>query len=212
MSTSTLISFSIASLVLLVLPGPSVMYIVTRSAAQGRRAGLMSVLGTHLGTGVHVIGAMIGLSALLAASAAAFTVVKLVGAVYLVWLGVQALREYLADRSAPSAVELTRRPLRRVLVDGAVVSIFNPKTAIFFLSFVPQFVDPSSTRPVLDLALLGALFVAIGLVTDGAYALAGSWIGTRLQRSATLRRRRHLVAGGTYIGLGALTAAGSNSA
>lgn len=160
---------------------------------------------------------MIGLSAVLAASATAFTVVKLIGAGYLVWLGVQTLRSYRRSRSVPGeSVETPRaaietRSLRRIFVDGFVLNVLNPKTAIFFLSFVPQFVDPRSAQPAVDLAVLGAIFIGFGLLTDGFYAVAGGFIGQRLRRSPRLQRRTDLVAGSTYIGLGALTAFSGSS-
>ncbi|MCP5024686.1 MAG: LysE family translocator, partial [Actinomycetia bacterium] len=179
------------------------------SAAQGRRAGLVSVAGIHLGTVVHVLAAMIGLSAVLAASATAFTVVKLIGAAYLIWLGVQSIRSY-RQGSVPAADGLPEhRPLGRVFLDGVLLNILNPKTAIFFLSFVPQFVDPDTTSPALSVATLGATFIVLGFISDGAYALAGGWIGTRFRRSAG-HQRKDLVAGGTYLGLGAITALSGN--
>ncbi|MEZ5377217.1 MAG: LysE family translocator [Acidimicrobiales bacterium] len=211
MSTTTLLAFAAAALLLLVIPGPAVMYIVTRSAAQGRKAGLVSVAGIHLGTVVHIVAAMIGLSAILAASATAFTVVKLVGAAYLIWLGLQSIRSYQRGK-VETDVSVAPRRLRRVFVDAVVLNVLNPKTAIFFLSFVPQFIDPETAHPVLDIATLGAVFIVLGLVSDGAYALAGGWVGGRLRRSPRLQRRKDLVAGGTYLGLGAFTAlAGGHS-
>lgn len=206
MSPNTLLAFSAATLLLLVIPGPAVMYIVTRSAAQGRRAGLVSVAGIHLGTVVHVLAAMIGLSAVLAASATAFTIVKFVGAAYLIWLGVQSIRAYRLGSVAEANQVVEERALRRVFIDGAVLNVLNPKTAIFFLSFVPQFVDPGTIHPVRDVAALGAVFIVLGLISDSAYAMAGGWVGVRLRRSPRLQRRKDLLAGGTYLGLGALTA------
>ena len=212
MSIDTVLAFSAATLVLLILPGPAVMYIVTRSAAQGRAAGIVSVAGIHLGTTVHILAAMVGLSAILAASATAFTAVKLVGAAYLVWLGLQSIGSYRSQTGTDQPTRpIEERTLFRTFIDGAVLNVLNPKTAVFFLSFVPQFVDPNSANPVRDLAVLGGLFIAIGVVSDGAYALAGSWVGTKLQRSPRLRRRKDLVAGGTYLGLGAVTAFGGTS-
>lgn len=208
-STDALAAFVAATLLVLVIPGPAVMYIVTRSATQGRRAGLVSVAGIHLGTVVHVGAAMVGLSALLATSATAFAVVKLAGAAYLVWLGVRSLISWHADRDTVLAAPGEVRSHRRVFVDGAVLNVLNPKTAVFFLSFVPQFVDPRAGSATLGIGVLGALFIAIGLVTDGAYACAAGWLGERLsERSAAKRlaRRQQLVAGGAYIGLGAVTA------
>lgn len=212
MTFDTALAFSGATLLLLVLPGPAVMYIVTRSASQGRRAGLVSVAGIHVGTVVHVGAAMVGLSAILAASATAFTVVKLAGAGYLVWLGIQSIRAFRRGVDPVSPDEQAARSLPRVFADGVVLNILNPKTAVFFLSFVPQFVDPGSAQPVLDLALLGALFILLGLISDSMFALAGGWIGGRLRRSARLQRGTDLVAGATYLVLGAVTALSGNRA
>lgn len=206
MDLSTLLAFSAATLVLLIIPGPAVMYIVARSAAQGRKAGVVSVAGIHVGTIIHVLAAMVGLSAILATSATAFTVVKLVGAAYLVYLGIQAIRSYRQGGTQDPKLEVDDRSLRRVFTDGVIVNTLNPKTAIFFLSYVPQFISNDAARPVVDLAILGALFIGLGLVTDGFYALAGGWIGTRLRKSPKLQRRRDLAAGCTYLGLGAVTA------
>lgn len=210
MSLNTLLAFSAATLLLLVIPGPAVMYIVTRSASQGRKAGLVSVAGIHLGTVVHVLAAMIGLSAILAASATAFTVVKFVGAAYLIWLGVQSIRSYRRGVTDLSNAVVETRSLSRIFVDGVVLNILNPKTAIFFLSFVPQFVDADTTTPARSIAELGAVFIVLGFVSDGAYAMAGGWVGTRLRRSPGLQRRKDLLAGGTYLGLGAMIAFSGN--
>lgn len=208
----TLLAFAAATLVLLVIPGPSVLYIVTRSAAQGRRAGLVSVAGIHLGTVVHIVAAMVGLSAVLATSAAAFTVVKLAGAAYLLVLGVQSLRSYRRQAALADAPALEQRSLRRIFRDGVIVNVLNPKTAVFFLAYVPQFVDQDATHPTVSLAVLGGVFIGLGLLSDGAYALAGGWMAARLRSSDRFRRRKDLVAGGTYLGLGAVTAlSGSGS-
>ena len=203
-------------MLLLILPGPAVMYIVTRSATQGRRAGLVSVAGIHVGTMVHVIAAMVGLSALLAASAQALTLVKLAGAAYLFWLGAQSLLAYRRgsdDLPTGQAVEpVEQRSGARVFWDGVVLNVLNPKTAIFFLSFVPQFVSRDATNPALSLAVLGAVFIVLGVVSDGMFALAGGWIGAKLRNSPWLQRRRDLLAGGTYFGLGAVTMLGGDRA
>lgn len=211
LSTPALLAFSGAALLLLLVPGPAVMYIVTRSATQGRTAGLVSVLGIHVGTLVHVVAAVIGLSAVLAASATAFTAVKLAGAVYLVWLGLEALRS--AGASVDPTDGATSASLRRVFVDGIVLNVLNPKTALFFLSFVPQFVDANGSAATTQLLVLSAIFIGLGLITDGAYAVAGGWVGQRLRRSERVRRRAGIGAGLTYLGLGAVTAlsGGGNS-
>lgn len=204
-SPSVVVAFSAATLALLLLPGPAVLYIVTRSATQGRVAGLVSVAGIHVGTLVHIAAAMVGLSAVLAASATAFTVVKLAGAAYLLWLGVSALLASRRHGTEAPAAEIDHRPLRRVFVDAVVVNVLNPKTAIFFLSFVPQFIDPAAANPTWHLAQLGALFIVLGVLSDGLFALLGDWAGARLTGSTVRRRRQDTVAGTTYLGLGAFT-------
>jgi threonine/homoserine/homoserine lactone efflux protein len=200
--------FVIAALVLLLTPGPAVLYIVTRSVDQGRRAGLVSVLGVHAGTLVHVGAAAAGLSAVLAASATAFSVVKYLGAAYLVYLGIRQL----VSRGGESANAAPAAPrLRRAFVDGFVVNVLNPKTALFFLAFLPQFVTVSRGAVAAQILGLGLVFCALGLMTDGLYALtAGSvahWL--RARRGVALTRR--WIPGTMYIGLGLATAlSGSN--
>lgn len=206
---STLLLFSGAALALLLIPGPAVLYIVARSASQGRRAGIVSVAGIHVGTLVHIGAAVLGLSAIIVASATAFTVIKLAGAAYLVYLGVSVLVRRAPDGLVPEAAPPRR--LRRVFTDGVVLNILNPKTAVFFLAFVPQFVDVDAGNTTLQIVALGATFVAIGLVTDGLFALAGGWIGGRLRRDPRLERRTETAAGAIYIGLGLTTALSGRS-
>jgi len=207
---ATALLFSGAALALLLVPGPAVLYIVARSASQGRRAGLVSVAGIHVGTLVHIAAAVGGLSAIVVASATAFTAIKLAGAAYLVFLGITSLRRRggftaAADGTPP-------RSLRRVFADGVVLNILNPKTAVFFLAFVPQFVDADAGNAAAQVSSLGVLFIALGVITDGAYAVAGDWIGGRLRRSPRLARRSETAAGTIYIGLGLTTALAGRSA
>ena len=196
---STIELFAVASVALLLIPGPAVLYIVTQSAEQGRSAGLASVAGIHIGTLVHILAAAIGLSALILASAVAFSVVKFAGAAYLVYLGVRKLLE----RGSASDAEPPRAPLRRVFARGAVVNVLNPKTALFFLAFLPQFVDTDRGAVWSQVVVLGLVFVALGLVSDSVYALVGDAVGSLLRRRATAMRR---VSGTIYIGLGAVAA------
>jgi threonine/homoserine/homoserine lactone efflux protein len=169
--SSTLIAFGAASLVLAITPGPAVIYVVTRTLAQGRGAGFASVAGVALGNLGNALGASIGLAALFAVSSLAFSVVKVVGAAYLVWLGIQALRAGRPGASRPAFG--APRP-RRIFRDGFLVALLNPKTALFFAAFLPQFIDPSGSAMGQSIGL-GALFVAIAASTDAAYvALAGS--------------------------------------
>ena len=182
---STLLVFATAALALLVVPGPSVLYIVTRSIDQGRRAGVASVLGIHTGSLVHIAAAAAGVSAVLAASATAFTTVKLAGAVYLVFIGVRRLirREHGGDGNGGPR---PRDDLRRVYAQGVVVNVLNPKTALFFLAFLPQFVDPNRGPVAVQIAILGVLFIALGFCSDGTYAMVAGTLGRRLRESRRL--------------------------
>src|SRR5260221_6053278 len=160
--------FVVASIVLLLTPGPAVLYIVARSVEQGRAAGLVSVLGIHLGTIVHITAAAVGLSALIVSSALAFAVIKYLGAAYLIWIGV---RTFIAKDADPEMPPVPAEPLRRVFRDGFVVNVFNPKTAIFFLAFLPQFVDPARGALHWQILILGFTFMGLGMISDGMYAL-----------------------------------------
>jgi threonine/homoserine/homoserine lactone efflux protein len=198
---STLLLFAGASLALLVVPGPAVIYIVSRSLEQGRAAGATSVLGVHMGSLVHVAAAALGLSAVLASSAAAFSTVKYLGAAYLIFLGVHRLRRRGGARPLPGVAVRRSRLLR----EGVVVSVLNPKTALFFLAFLPQFVDPGRGPIAVQVVLLGLCFVALGMLSDGAYAVAAGSAGARLRRFAAGRRLDRL-SGAVYLGLGTAAA------
>ncbi|MQA88458.1 MAG: LysE family translocator [Streptosporangiales bacterium] len=203
--------FAAAALIFAVMPGPAVFYVVTRSVAEGRRSGLVSTLGIETGNLVHVVAATVGLSALLASSAVAFTVVRYVGAAYLIYLGVRKLLE------RPSAEETGRSsrmvPLPRVYAQAVAVATLNPKTALFFLAFLPQFVDPTRGPVAVQIGLLGVLLVAITAISDSGYALltgtAGRWLRVR-HRAGTAMRWPRLVSGGAYIALGAYAAVGGD--
>ena len=198
-SLQDLMLFVVASLVFLVIPGPSVMYVVARSVAHGRRAGLVSVAGIHA-------AAVFGLAAILAASATLFAIVKAAGAAYLLFLGVRALT---SRRDAER--EVVGRPVgeRRLFWDGFVVNLLNPKSAVFFLAFLPQFVDRQAALPVWAQSLaLGMILLCMGLVSDSLYALAASAAGAWLRGRTALVARFRALEGWTLIGLGALSAAG----
>ena len=203
---STFALFVVAALVLLVVPGPSVLYIVARSIEGGRTAGLVSVLGVQTGAMVHIAFAAVGLSAILASSALAFSVVKWFGAAYLVWLG---LRQIFGRDEGDKDVTVEPARLSRVFSQGVIVNILNPKTALFFLAFLPQFVDPARGAAWTQILLLGATFVILALCSDGLYALlsgtAGGWLRRRM-KGATFRRGQRFVSGGILIALGAVAA------
>jgi threonine/homoserine/homoserine lactone efflux protein len=198
----TLALFMLASLALAVVPGPAVLYIVAQSVDQGRFAGLVSALGISVGGLVHVVAATIGLSSLLASSATAFTIVKYAGAAYLIVLGVRRLltREELEDEVARAP-----RSRRRLFVDGVVVNVLNPKTALFFLAFLPQFVDPGSGVASLQILALGLIFVAIAFCSDSLWALAAGTLGTWLRRSRWYLGVKRWVTGTVFVGLGLST-------
>jgi threonine/homoserine/homoserine lactone efflux protein len=197
---STLLVFAGASIALLVFPGPSVIYIVTRSVEQGRRAGLVSMLGVEAGGVVHVAAAALGISAIVASSATAFSIVKYAGAAYLIYLGIQRWRGGAKSEPRPAA-----QPHGELFRQGMVVNVLNPKTAIFFLAFLPQFVDPSmAVAP--QVLVLGAEFIAIAVVSDGAYALIAGTFGERVRNSAVANRWVDRGAGGSLVVLGGLAA------
>ena len=191
--------FSLAALALLAIPGPAVLYIVVQSAEQGRRVGLASVGGVHLGTLVHVAAASAGLSAVVVASSVAFNVVKYAGAGYLVYLGVRKLLEPELE----TRIEQKPEPLRRAFVRGTVVNALNPKTALFFLAFLPQFVAPDRGGVWSQALVLGFVFVGLGLVTDSLYALGAGTVAGLLRRKRTAVRYG---SGVVYIALGATAA------
>ncbi len=195
--------FVVAALALLIVPGPAVLYVVARSINHGRRAGLASVLGIHVGTLVHITAATLGLSALIVSSAIAFTAVKVAGAVYLIGLGLWTLFSRTAE---PEIALGGERNLRRAFAQGIVVNVLNPKTALFFLAFLPQFVDPNAPHPALQIAFLGLLFAVLGLITDSVWALAAGTAGGVLRRSRRFARVQRYVTGSVYIGLGIVTA------
>jgi threonine/homoserine/homoserine lactone efflux protein len=200
--------FAVAAILLLLTPGPAVLFIVARSVEQGRVAGLVSVCGITTGTLVHVLAAALGLSALLASSALAFALVKYAGAAYLIYIG---LRRILSRADAPSAPsQLPRRSLARLYRDGIVVNLLNPKTALFFLAFLPQFVDPARGAVAMQIAFLGLLFTLMGLTSDALYALVAGTAGRWVKRSGRYLPWERYVTGGVFIGLGVTAAFAGN--
>jgi len=206
---STLIPFVIASAILVLIPGPAVLYIVSTGIGRGRRMALASMLGIETGALFHVAAAAVGLSAVVASSVVAYSVVKYAGAAYLIYLGVKTLRN--RDDSHPLLIpgaSSARGAFRR----GVVVNILNPKLALFFLAFLPQFVVPARGSVAIQLLLLGLLFIAVAIVIDGVYALSSGLIGNLLNRSERFGKIQKKVAGITYLALGATAAVtGGNS-
>jgi threonine/homoserine/homoserine lactone efflux protein len=200
---SHLLLFVGAALLLLVVPGPSVLYIVTQSVSHGRRAGIASVAGITTGTLVHIAAATVGLSALLASSSVAFDVVKYLGAAYLIVVGVRRLAGW--EREAPGRAR-SSRDLGRLYRQGIVVNTLNPKTALFFLAFLPQFVDSSRGVAWVQILLLGLLFATLGFLSDGTWALVAGTLGERLRRSRRFPAVQRYVSGSVFVGLGAVAA------
>ena len=202
-ASGTLALFALAALALIVVPGPAVLYVVAQSIDRGRLAGFVSALGVAVGGLVHVTAAAVGLSAILVSSATAFTVVKLVGAAYLVGLGLVTL---LRPREAATDAPPTGRRLRRTFGQGVVVNVLNPKTALFFLAFLPQFVDRDAGSVAVQILVLGLLFVALAVVSDGLWALAAGTASERLRGNPRFLAVQRWVSGSVFVGLGTLTA------
>ncbi len=200
---ATLLLFAGAALALLVVPGPSVIYIVTRGIHQGRAAALVSVVGVTTATLVHTAFAAAGLSAILASSATAFSVVKYAGSAYLLYL---AVRTWL-DRSGEQ-LDLPRPTthLRRVYVEGFLVNLLNPKTALFILALLPQFVDPARGAAGVQILVLGGILAGLGLLSDGTYALASGSIGSWLRRRRSIAGIQRRASAAIYAALGIGTA------
>ena len=205
---STLVLFLLTALALLLTPGPAVLYIITRSVDQGRVAGIVSTLGLGVGNLFHVLAAALGISALLVSSALAFSVVKYLGAAYLIYLG---LRKLLARERHEQATTRERRRLSAIFGQGVLVNLLNPKTALFFLAFLPQFVEPSKGRVTLQILLLGLLFVLLGILSDSLYALLAGTLAHYLKVSRSFLRAERYFAGTVYISLGLATALSGSS-
>ena len=189
---TTLLVFAAASLALLVVPGPAVFYIVTRSMADGRRAGAVSMLGVETGGLVHVAAAALGLSALLASSVVAFSVVKYLGAVYLVYLGV---RQLLRPPAEAGDTAVAPASTSRLFWQGALVQVLNPKVGLFFLAFLPQFIDPAAPDATLAILALGLWFNLSGTLVNAAVALAAARAaGSLKDRPAVVRLARWFAA------------------
>ncbi len=199
---NSLISFAVASVALLVIPGPAVIYIVNRSVADGRQIGLAAVVGLELGTFMHVLAATVGLSAILATSENAFNVVKYLGASYLVLIGLRTLTRK-PEAISTSASSMTQSQAFR---QGFIINMLNPKVALFFLSFLPQFIDPNISSNARQSLILGSVFVLCGFVIDGVYALTASSLREVLVKGKALPFIQQYVAGVVFVLLGAAAA------
>lgn len=198
----SIVTFGIASVALLVIPGPAVIYILNRSVSDGREVGLAAVAGLELGNFMHVIAASAGLSAVLATSATAFNAVKWLGAGYLVFVGLRTLITKPAAMSGDSS-SVT---LKRSFTQGVVVNTLNPKVALFFLSYLPQFIDADKGAAWSQALILGSTFVVLGCITDGMYALTASALRDKLLTGRTLPFVQRYVAGTVFVALGVMAA------
>ncbi|MEY3365801.1 MAG: hypothetical protein RIS71_538 [Actinomycetota bacterium] len=195
---SDVVAFAIASIALLVIPGPAVIYVLNRSVADGRNTALAGVAGLEIGNFMHVIAATLGLSAIIAASATAFSTVKWAGALYLVFIGIRTL----ITRPSPPDSRSTSATNRKAFTQGIVVNTLNPKVALFFLSYLPQFIDPDRGSPALQSFVLGSIFVVLGCCSDATYALTASALRDRLLTGRTLPFVQRYVAGSVFVALG----------
>ena len=200
MESTTLLAFILASLVVLLIPGPGVFYVVTRSLTQGLSAGIISVLGLSTGALLQVGAAAIGLSAILLASATAFAIVKFTGALYLIYLGLRTI----LIRQIDNDISLSKNDsLKRIFVDGVVVSALNPKIAVFFMAFLPQFIDSNQGSVTNQFVILGLIYTGLAICTDGAYAVFANGLRNILSHRILLSPLPRLARGFVYLGLGA---------
>lgn len=198
-SSTQLMLFAVTSVVLIFTPGPDILYVLTRGIAQGRRAALAAAAGFSLGNFVHIFCALVGLSALLASSARAFQLVKYAGALYLIYLGYKMLR----SKAVIAGDEMNRRLQgRTIFFQSIIANILNPKVAVFFLAFFPQFIDKSQGQVQLQMLMLGSVFVLLTLVAFGLVGLCSGWIGARLQRQPKVGDRLGRAAGTVLVMLG----------
>ncbi|MEV4562797.1 LysE family translocator [Nonomuraea sp. NPDC049419] len=195
---STFAIFVTASLALVLIPGPNHLYITARGLSQGRAAGLASAFGVEAGTLVHIAAAALGLSYVIAQSATLFAVIKWAGVAYLVYLGIRAFTAKDQQAGPPEP-----QPLRKVFLEGVLVNVLNPKVALFFLAFLPHFVDPDAGSPALQVVVFGLTLLLLGLISDLLYAVTAGALARRLTRAA---RTLKYVSGTVYLALGVLTA------
>ncbi|CAM5789496.1 MULTISPECIES: LysE family translocator [Brevibacillus] len=210
MEFSTIWLFVMAAAALLIIPGPAVFYIMARSIDQGKRAGLVSVLGVSLGGSVHVLAGAIGVSAILMTSATAFAIVKYLGAAYLIYLGCKTL--FSASAGTTSEIPTApRKRLRKIFYESALVEVMNPKTALFFLSFFPQFISPSAGSVTTQFLLLGTIFLILAFISDGLYAVLAASIRKRIVGRKASTKLMNRMTGYFYIALGVFSAFASPS-
>ena len=197
-SIDSVLAFAVASIALLVIPGPAVLYVINRSISDGRSTALAAVAGLEIGNFMHVIAATLGFSAVIAASASAFGIVKWIGAGYLIYTGIRTLLR------KPAAFDQDQKSLsrRKSFTQGIIVNTFNPKVALFFLSFLPQFIDTDRGSTAVQSLVLGSIFVVLGMISDGLYAILASALRVPLLRGKSLPFVQRYVAGSVFVLLG----------
>jgi len=201
---STLILLAVAASILVFTPGPNTLYIIARSVQQGRRAGIVSSLGVEVGTLIHVAAAACGISALLLSSALAFSVVKYAGAAYLIYLGLKTL---LTREIAAAVVKtIEEKSLRHAFSQAVSVNVLNPKSAMFFFAFLPQFIDAERGAAATQILVSGAIVVVLGFTSGSLYSLLAGSLGNLLRGNLRFLRAQRYFAGSVYVGLGAATA------
>ncbi len=200
---STLILFATAASILVFTPGPNTLYIIARSVNQGRTAGIVSSLGVEVGTLIHVAAAALGISALLMSSATAFNIVKYAGAAYLIYLGIKTL---LTREKEVEAETVEETSLRRTFSQAVLVNVLNPKSAMFFFAFLPQFIDAERGAATTQILVFGAIVVVLGFTSGSLYSLLAGGIGNLLRGNLKFLRAQRYFAGSVYLGLGAATA------
>lgn len=195
--------FISAAVVLLIIPGPSVLFIVARSIEQGRSAGLVSVLGVHVGSFFHVIAAAVGISAVLMTSAAAFTIIKYIGAAYLIYLG---FRQLFSNHKQSSHQPIKPKRLSGIFYEAIIVNTLNPKTALFFLAFLPQFIKATNGSVIIQFVILGSIYILLGLVSDSMYVILASGLRNWFAKHSFTQKIQQYITGSIYIILGVATA------
>ena len=200
---TTILAFATAAFILLVIPGPAVLYVITRSTEQGTKAGLISVCGIQAGTVVHAIAAAFGVSAILMASAMAFAVLKYAGAGYLIYLGCKKI--FGKKKTGESSKPLPKQRMQAIFWQGMVVNVLNPKCALFFFAFLPQFINPAAGNVTGQVLFFGLLFTLLAFMTDGSYALAAGRLGKWLKGNTYYLKLEAYISGFIYIALGLLT-------
>jgi threonine/homoserine/homoserine lactone efflux protein len=210
MEFSTIWLFAVSAAALLIIPGPAVLYIMARSIDQGKKAGLVSVLGVTLGGSIHVLAGALGVSAFLMTSVTAFHIVKYLGAAYLIYLGCKTLL-FSSNSTTSEIPKSPRKKLTKILYQSMLVEIMNPKTALFFLAFFPQFISTSAGSVPVQFLLLGTIFIILAFISDGLYALLSASIRNRMIGSKDSSKLINQITGYLYIVLGVFSAFASPS-